>query len=122
MSQHRQHLVHIDSLRYFHGIQITSQKHPKYTSFGTWLNHIYAEWRVYASVNKAMSGSNNGLSPVRKEAIVWTSPGLLSNLLFVGPLETNVSEIVIGIQIFSRNKIDLTRLQYGGHFVFASMF
>ena len=36
-------------------------------------------------------GSNNGLSRGRRQAIIWTSDGIL----FIGPLETNVSEIVI---------------------------
>ena len=33
---------------------------------------IEAELRIYASVNYAISGSDNGLSPVRCQAIIWT--------------------------------------------------
>ena len=34
---------------------------------------IEAEWRIYASVYKAVIGSYNGLAPVRCQAISWTS-------------------------------------------------
>ena len=39
-------------------------------------------------------GSDNGLSPGRRQAIIWTSGGVL----LIGPLGTNFSEILIGIQ------------------------
>ena len=42
-------------------------------------------------------GSDNGLSPGRRQAITWTNAGIL----LVGPLGTNVSEILSGIQTFS---------------------
>ena len=45
-------------------------------------------------------GSDNGLSPGRRQAIVWTNDGLL---LF-GPLGTNFSEILIEILTFSFKK------------------
>ena len=41
-------------------------------------------------------GSDNGLSPGRCQAIIWTNAGILLN----EPLGTNFSEILIGIQIF----------------------
>ena len=44
-----------------------------------------------------INGSNNGLSPGRREAIISTNAGIL---LF-GPLGTIFSEILIGIQNFS---------------------
>ena len=47
--------------------------------------------------------SDNGLLPGRRQAIIWTSTGILLN----GPLGTNFSEILIGIQIFSFKKIYL---------------
>ena len=37
-----------------------------------------AEWRIYASVNSTIIGSDNGLSPGRRQAIIWTNTGLLS--------------------------------------------
>ena len=49
-------------------------------------------------------GSNNGLSPGRRQAIIWTNAGIL----LIGPLGTNFSEILIGIQTFSFKKMHLT--------------
>ena len=45
--------------------------------------------------------SDNGLSPGRLEAIVWTNAGIL----LIGPLGTNFSEILIEIHTFSFKKI-----------------
>ena len=45
-------------------------------------------------------GSNNGLSPDRRQAIFWTNDGLL----LIGPLGTNFSEILIEILTFSFKK------------------
>ena len=38
-------------------------------------------------------GSDNGLSPGRRQAIIWTNAGIL----LIGPLGTNFSEIFIEI-------------------------
>ena len=46
-------------------------------------------------------GSDNGLSPGRRQAIIWTNAGILST----GPLGTNFSEILIEIYTFSLKKI-----------------
>ena len=48
-------------------------------------------------------GSDNGLSPGRRQAIIWTSAGVL----LIGPLGTNFSEILTGIQTFSFKKMHL---------------
>ena len=48
-------------------------------------------------------GSDNGLSPVRRQAITWTNAGLL----LIGPLGTNFSEILIEILTFSFKKMRL---------------
>ena len=48
-------------------------------------------------------GSDNGLSPGRRQAIIWTNAGIL----LIGPLEANFSEILIGIQTFSFRKMHL---------------
>ena len=47
--------------------------------------------------------SDNGLSPERRQAIIWTNAGIL----LIGPLGTNFSEILIEIQTFSLKKIRL---------------
>ena len=48
-------------------------------------------------------GSDNGLSPARRQAIIWTN----ARILLIGPLGTNFSEILIGIQTFSFTKMHL---------------
>ena len=63
-------------------------------------------------------GSDNGLSPGRRQAIIWTNAGIL----LIGALGTNVSEILIKICTFSLKKMLLKcRLEKGGHLVSASM-
>ena len=46
-------------------------------------------------------GSDNGLSPGRHQAIIWTN----AEILLIGPLETKFSEILIKIHTFSFKKI-----------------
>ena len=48
-------------------------------------------------------GSDNGLSPGRRQAIIWTNAGIL----LIGPLGTNFSEIFIKIHAFSFKKMHL---------------
>ena len=48
-------------------------------------------------------GSDNGLSPDRHQAIIWTNAGIL----LIGPLGTNFSEILIEIHAFSFKKVHL---------------
>ena len=59
---------------------------------------------TYVCIGKlTIIGSDNGLSPGRRQAIIWTNAGTL----FIGPLGTNLSEILIGMQAFSFKKIHL---------------
>ena len=46
-------------------------------------------------------GSDNGLSPGRRQTIIWTNAGIL----LIGLLGTNFSEILIEIQTFSFQKV-----------------
>ena len=48
-------------------------------------------------------GSDNGLSPGRRQAIIWTNAGIL----LIGPIGTNFSEILIEILTFSFKKMRL---------------
>ena len=48
-------------------------------------------------------GSDNSLSPGRRQAIIWTNAGIL----LIGPWGTNFSEILIDIHTFSFKKIHL---------------
>ena len=73
----------------------------------------------YICVGKTtIIGSDNGLSPGRRQAIIWTNAGIL----FIGPSGTNFNEISIEIRTFSFKKIhSKCRLEIGGRFVLASM-
>ena len=53
--------------------------------------------------NLTIIGSDNGLSPGRRQAITWTNVGIL----LIGPLGTNFSEMLIKIHTFSFKKIHL---------------
>ena len=64
---------------------------------------IEAEWCIYASVILSIIGSDNGLSPGRRQAIIWTNAGIL----LIGPLGTNFSEILTEIHTFSFKKMHL---------------
>ena len=54
------------------------------------MTHIYAG-------KLSIIGSDNGLSPGGRQAIIWTNAGIL----LIEPLGTNFSEILIAINIFS---------------------
>ena len=53
--------------------------------------------------NLTIIGSDNGLSPGRRQATTWTNVGIL----FIGPLGTNFSEMLIEIHTFLFKKIHL---------------
>ena len=59
-----------------------------------WL--IFPLCRIYASVNRVNIGLDNGLSPLRRQAIIWNSAWLF----LIGALGTNASEILVKIQNF----------------------
>ena len=59
---------------------------------------------TYICVSKlTIIGSDNGLSPERRQAIILTNAGIL----LIGPLGTNFSEILIAIETFSFKKMHL---------------
>ena len=71
-----------------------------------------APWRLnslrprdaYICVSKLnIIGSDIGLSPGRRQAIIWTNAGIL----WIGPLGTNFSELLIEIRTFSFKKMRL---------------
>ena len=53
--------------------------------------------------NLTINGSDNGLSPGQRQAIIWTNAGIL----LIGPLGTNFSEILAEIITFSFKKMYL---------------
>ena len=74
-----------------------------------WIKIIYTpltHWgrATHICVGKlTIIGSDNGLSPGRRKAIIWTNAGIL----LIGPLGTNFSEISIKILTFSFTKMRL---------------
>ena len=70
------------------------------------VTHFLTHWgRVtHICVGKlTIIGSNNGLSPGRRQAIIWTNAATL----LIGPLRTNFSEILSEIHSFSFKKMHL---------------
>ena len=68
-------------------------------------NHVLLThwgWVIHICVSKlTIIGSDNSLSPGRRQAIIWTNAGIL----LIWTLGTNFSEISIDIQTFSFKKI-----------------
>ena len=67
------------------------------------LTHLPLALHIYASMNWVNIGSGNGLSPDRRQAIIWTSAGRL----LIDPLGVLFGEILIEIHIFSSKKMRL---------------
>ena len=70
-----------------------------YTARSQCLTHWGRETHICVS-KLTIIASDNGLSPGRRQAIICTNAGIL----LIGPLWTNFSEILIGIQTFSFKK------------------
>ena len=84
----------------FHYSGNMDQKHMSVITTQTTLTH---RGRVtHICVGKlTIIGSDNGLSPGRRQAIIWTNAGIL----LIGPLGTNFSEILSKIHTFSFKKM-----------------
>ena len=75
---------------------------------------ISPQGRIYASVNQVSIGSDNGVSPIWRQAIIRTNARLLS----IGPLGTNFNEILSKYKTFLSRKCTWKyRLWNGAHFV-----
>ena len=67
-----------------------------------WL--IITLWSSDICINKlTIIGSDNGLAPVKREAIIWTNDGIM----LIGPLGTNLSDILIDTHRVSLKKMHL---------------
>ena len=64
------------------------------------LTHWGRVTHIYVS-NPTIIGSDNGLSPSRRQAIIWTN----AEILLIRPIGTNFSEMLIEIHIFSLKKM-----------------
>ena len=102
----------------------TRQISAVYIHSNTHGNWIIINCKIYGSLthwgrvthicvgNTTIIGSDNGLSPGRRQTIIWTNAGIL----LIGPLGTNFSEIFIEIHTFSFKKcIRKCRLRNGVH-------
>ena len=81
----------------------------------SWSVHVMPVWHqaitlthwgrvMHICVSKQTTiGSDNGLSPGRRQAIIWTNAGIL----LIGPMGTTFSEILIEIHAFSFKKMCL---------------
>ena len=70
------------------------------------INSYLTHWGRVAHIcvrSLTVIASDNGLSPGRRQAIVWTNAWKL----LIGPLGTNLSEILIEIHTFSSKKMHL---------------
>ena len=74
---------------------MTSAQDSELTHWGR-VTHLYVS-------KLTIIGSDNGLSPGRRQATIWTNGGIL----LIGPLGTNFREILIEIQSFSFKKTHL---------------
>ena len=96
------------------GNQYKSVNYPH--RYAVFILHIKIQWNLpslclthwgrvrHVCVSKlAIIGSDYGLSPDRRQAIIWTNAGLL----LIGPLGTNFSKISIEILTFSFKKMHL---------------
>ena len=95
------------------------QHYEGFTPWWTlWLTHWGRVTHICVS-KQTIIGSDNGLSPGGRQAIIWTDAGIL----LIWPLGTNFSEILIEIHAFfhSRKCIWKCRLRNGVHFVSASI-
>ena len=75
---------------------LEKKKWPHCLTHWGWMTHICIS-------NLTIIGSDNGLLPGRRQAIIWTNDGIL----LIGPLGTNFNKILIKIYISSSKKMPL---------------
>ena len=113
LQMHKQHWAIPWMNKHF---RLQTTKHPSVSSFiilnsDKWDN-VIKKWLYLTHWGRVthiciseltIIASDNGLSPGRRQAIIWNKAGLL----LIEPLGTNFSEISIGIQTFSFKKMHL---------------
>ena len=83
-------------------LKISSAKWQPFCPGGAQLTHWGRVTHICVS-KLTIIGPDNGLSPGRRQAIIWTIAGIL----LIGPLATNISEIITETHIFSFRKMHL---------------
>ena len=84
----------------------TARSFVQYVIKPAYIHAILTHWSRVTHIcvgTLTIIGSDNGLSPGRRQAIISNNAGIL----LIGPLGTNFSEISIEIYIFSFNKMHL---------------
>ena len=83
----------------------TNQSHKKHSPYVNYMNDLtHWGWVTHICISKLnITCSNNGLSPGRRQAIIWTNAGIL----LIGPLGTHFNQILTEIYTFSWKKIHL---------------
>ena len=79
---------------------------PSPVHFCMYIQHWLTHWGrvMYICISKSTSiGSDNGLAPGRRQAIIW----IIGVILLIGPVGTNFSEILIKIHTFSFKNMHL---------------
>ena len=69
--------------------------------------HHWIDWRIYTLINLTLIGSDNGLSPVQRHAIMRNNVESLA----VGPLGENLNHIFFEIQNFHLRKTFYSKLK-----------
>ena len=82
---------------------------------------IKAQWRIYASVQHTDIASDNGLSPVRRQAIIWTNAATLSIRQGIYKEYISVKFHLRFKSFHSRKCTWKCRLRSGVHFISASV-
>ena len=88
------------------GMSVSSTWQNTYSTWDAMELYALTHWGRVTHIcvgNLTIIGSDNGLSPGRRQAIIWTNAGIL----LIGHWGTNFSEILIGIQTFSFKKMHL---------------
>ena len=85
------YLLHVSGLNRYEA----RQSHRQLTHWGRMMHICVRKLTII--------GWDNGLSPGRRQAIIWTNAGIL----LISPLGTNFNEILIGIHTFSFKKMHL---------------
>ena len=111
-------ILHIKSLDLYECVRTTRSgtKCDELSRDVSWLTHWGRVTHICVS-KLTLIGSENGLSPSRRQAIIWTNAGIL----LIRALGTNFSEILSEIHLHSRKCMWKYRLRNGCNSVLASM-
>ena len=97
--------LHLDEIKHGNPESTNSEDTPEPNCIGP-LGKVLTHWGQVTHIcagNLTIIVSDNGLVPTMWQDIIWTNGGIL----LIGPLGTNFSEILKGIQTFSYMKMHL---------------